>query len=278
MPLPKPKPGEDRDDWIGRCMSDDTMQSEFPEQDQRTAVCNQIWRDKDKARSDVYVKTIASVADVVDVDEKERTVKAKISTDSVDSDKEVVLPSGLNLKRFQKNPTVLFMHDPFSLVGKSLWQKVGKRDVMAKTRFAETPLADEVFQLYVGGFIRGWSVGLDPMTIKRRDMTAVDVRKRKDWAGGLQIIESANMVEYSAVTLPANEDALNRAFTKGRFSIVRPILEKHWDLGDRGETERHIEPVRFVRPVKRSVKRRPLSVGDLEVMIDQRLRLLRGRL
>lgn len=39
MPLPKPKAGESKDDWVSRCMGDSRMISEFEDQDQRTAVC-----------------------------------------------------------------------------------------------------------------------------------------------------------------------------------------------------------------------------------------------
>ena len=39
MPLPKPKEGESRGDFVKRCMSDDTLNSEFPDNTQRLAVC-----------------------------------------------------------------------------------------------------------------------------------------------------------------------------------------------------------------------------------------------
>lgn len=39
MPLPKPKTGEDKDKFIERCMADETMVSEYPDEKQRYAVC-----------------------------------------------------------------------------------------------------------------------------------------------------------------------------------------------------------------------------------------------
>ena len=39
MPLPKPNEGESRDDFMSRCISDDDMNEEFPDQEQRVAVC-----------------------------------------------------------------------------------------------------------------------------------------------------------------------------------------------------------------------------------------------
>src|SRR5210317_817459 len=41
MPIPKRKEGEDRSDFLSRCMSDSTMNKEYPENSQRYAVCQQ---------------------------------------------------------------------------------------------------------------------------------------------------------------------------------------------------------------------------------------------
>ena len=46
MPLPKPKASESRKDFMQRCMSDSTATSEFPNTDQRLAVCSTQYRDK----------------------------------------------------------------------------------------------------------------------------------------------------------------------------------------------------------------------------------------
>lgn len=44
MPLPIPKEDEKQDDFISRCMSNDSMKSEFKDNDQRLAVCFSQWR------------------------------------------------------------------------------------------------------------------------------------------------------------------------------------------------------------------------------------------
>lgn len=46
MPIPSPKPREDQKDFIQRCVTDETMASEFPNKDQRIAVCYQQWKEK----------------------------------------------------------------------------------------------------------------------------------------------------------------------------------------------------------------------------------------
>lgn len=43
MPLINPDPNENKDDFVSRCMSNDKMKKEFPDNDQRLAVCNNIF-------------------------------------------------------------------------------------------------------------------------------------------------------------------------------------------------------------------------------------------
>lgn len=46
MPLPKPKDNEDKDSFLKRCMADETMTSEYPDEKQRYAVCLAQYQDK----------------------------------------------------------------------------------------------------------------------------------------------------------------------------------------------------------------------------------------
>ncbi|MFH1603741.1 MAG: HK97 family phage prohead protease [Pseudomonadota bacterium] len=48
MPIPTPHKGEKQDDFIDRCMGDETMNSEYPDEKQRSAICYQQWKDKDQ--------------------------------------------------------------------------------------------------------------------------------------------------------------------------------------------------------------------------------------
>jgi len=43
MPIPKPQAQEDQQEFIGRCMSE--LAGEFPDQEQRLAVCYTSWRE-----------------------------------------------------------------------------------------------------------------------------------------------------------------------------------------------------------------------------------------
>jgi len=49
LPLPKPKEGENKEKFLQRCMGDDLMVKEYPDEKQRYAVCNMQW---DESRGD----------------------------------------------------------------------------------------------------------------------------------------------------------------------------------------------------------------------------------
>lgn len=49
MPMPKPNQDESQQDFIGRCLGDSTMLDDYPEQDQRLAVCFGQWNDNKMA-------------------------------------------------------------------------------------------------------------------------------------------------------------------------------------------------------------------------------------
>ena len=46
MPLPKPKPTESRNQFLSRCMADETSMTEYPDVEQRYAVCNSLLNNK----------------------------------------------------------------------------------------------------------------------------------------------------------------------------------------------------------------------------------------
>lgn len=54
MPIPKPNPGEDRQAFIGRCMGNETMKKDYPDNKQRVAIClGQVKKSKGELLEDV---------------------------------------------------------------------------------------------------------------------------------------------------------------------------------------------------------------------------------
>lgn len=43
MPIPTPKPQENRQQFLSRCMQDDKLQMEYPDASQRLGVCYSAW-------------------------------------------------------------------------------------------------------------------------------------------------------------------------------------------------------------------------------------------
>jgi HK97 family phage prohead protease len=48
MPIPKPNKDEEKDKFMERCMSNNTMNNEYPDEKQRYAICLTQWDNKDK--------------------------------------------------------------------------------------------------------------------------------------------------------------------------------------------------------------------------------------
>ena len=48
MPIPKPRPSESEDQYVSRCMGDETMKDDYPAQGQRLAVCFNTYKEHNK--------------------------------------------------------------------------------------------------------------------------------------------------------------------------------------------------------------------------------------
>lgn len=162
----------------------------------------------------------------VSVSEGERAVIARISTMSVDRDGDVMLPSGVDLTDFNQNPVVLFGHDSSRIpVGKAVHVQRRSRDILAKVIFASRPaehpdsqewVPDTLLAMFQQDMLRGFSVGFtvdDARPASKRDVA-------RHGAGVRQIITKWKLVEFSVVPVPANQDALVQAVSKG-------ILHQH---------------------------------------------------
>ena len=54
MPLPNPSNNESKDAFIGRCMTNDGTNNEFPDTAQRLAVCGSLWAEHNRQRFESY--------------------------------------------------------------------------------------------------------------------------------------------------------------------------------------------------------------------------------
>ena len=226
MPLPTPTDGESRTDFMARCNADPDMLAEYDEDEQRAAVCVSQW-EGGKAK---FAKHRGYEAKLEDVDREKRTLVWRISTDTQDRDREVILPKGVKLDRFKQNPRVLWSHD-YSMppIAKALWTKASASELISKPQFVaegkypwtNADFASLVFEMYADGNMSTSSVGFIP--VRGREPTEADIKARPDWAGTYYIHEEVDLLEYSAVAVPSNPDAVQLA-CKG-MKLDTPSLE-----------------------------------------------------
>lgn len=123
------------------------------------------------------------------------------SSSSVDRQGDVIDQNGWELENFMKNPVVLWAHRYDELpVGKAISLEKSTAGLEMEFEFAPAdgnPRAEQVKNLFEGGFLNAVSVGFIP----------------KERNGN--IITRSELLEVSIVPVPANQDALRLALEKG---------------------------------------------------------------
>ncbi len=165
------------------------------------------------------------------VSEEDRTLVVRISTPKPDRSNDIVDPKGADIADYLRNPVVALNHDYRGLaIGKTEELNVTDDGIMAKVKFPRLgvyPLADTVFQLYKDGFMNAWSIGFIP-------------KKFSELENGGKNFEEWELLEYSAVLVPDNPEALTLIRSKG-FDLDKEghIIEKsvvpYKDLGTMDE-------------------------------------------
>lgn len=132
------------------------------------------------------------------------TYEAVISTGAVDRDGEIVMPEGVDIANYLRNPVVLFAHryhEPPVAKAEAVWRE--DNAIVARFRFPDEgtyDFADTVRRLWSSGFLNAVSVGFIP---RERDGN---------------VITKWELLEFSIVPVPANQEALRRIFAPGRMA------------------------------------------------------------
>ena len=152
-------------------------------------------------------------AKIKKVNEEKATLEAVFSTDDQDRHREVV-KQNFDLKKFRKNPVLLNSHnysDATEVVGSIKPISVKEGSLQGKVKFAveENPKAKVIFDLYAGGFLNAFSVGFIPLEF-----------------GDDNSIEKSELLEVSAVSVPANAMALAKSKGIDVSSLDEEDIEK----------------------------------------------------
>ena len=170
---------------------------------------------------------------VQSADDSTRSIRHIITSLTVDRDGEVVVPKGVKTDNFKDNPVVLFAHDYNSLpIGKNIALRVEDDKIIATTQFADTELGREAYKLYKEGFMNAWSIGF--ISLKSSDEKVLPNQTGKTY-------QEWELLEYSAVSVPSNPQALTVARSKGfDISEIEKIMkgDENSEMGlDKEETE-----------------------------------------
>lgn len=179
----------------------------------------------------------------------EKWVIAKISSSAVDSDGDVLIPAGADLKEYRKNPVIRWMHSDGQLpIGKAVGIRPRPTDIVAKIVFAARPKSlpdtvewppDVIHDLYQQEVLRGFSIGADVIPGGVRRAVPDDIHR---FGSGVQrVISRWILREVSVVDLPANPDSYAMAVSKGtiqRGGWVHQRMEAAlatWELDQDGD-------------------------------------------
>lgn len=137
--------------------------------------------------------------------------KFTVSDETLNSYDSVVLTSGINIARFQRNPIMLYMHDRNKgVIGR--WENITKEGdkLTAEAVFDDgTELGAKVRHQVESGFLRSASIGIENC--------------KCETINGVQAIVECDLIENSIVDVPANENAV-KLFKKG-WKPVKTLSE-----------------------------------------------------
>jgi HK97 family phage prohead protease len=178
------------------------------------------------------------------IDKAARTLAAMVSTEQMDRQGDVLLAAGCNAAAYLANPVLLWNHDAkIPPIGKALvvTAKPGE-GVEAGFQFADTPFAREVFDLYAGGYLAGFSVGFQP--------TGYSGRTEK----GGQVIAGWELREVSACPLPVNPGALVKAAQDGSDAAVLLLRAYYPEAKDENAAARVASDMRRLSSAAESLR------------------------
>lgn len=189
------------------------------------------WVSKGSPAGEPVVKAFPVAVDSVATDSRELVFRA--SDGSVDRDGEIVSPSGWRFDGFRKNPVFVWNHN-YSLLplARVLSAEVLDAQLIVRVKFRPEGVelfADRVFRDYLEGYLNAVSVGYLPL------------KMAKTPKGAPLTTESQDLLEVSAVVIPANPNATRLAYeaadreaavaAKNNLQKARLVLARGW-LGE----------------------------------------------
>jgi hypothetical protein len=191
----------------------------------------------------------------------ERTVRFKISSEVIDRDGDILIAKGCDFENFAKNPLFLGFHDrdDYPLGIPKNWGVEGNAvycDVYFPTikELSTNPdeacekakLVDYTYHCYKTGMLNAVSVGFIPKDMEPNNAT------------GGHIFKEWELLEFSAVAVPANQDAIAQA--------VKSFGDRGRDIIDPLERIKALEEKVFEKNEDEvTVDGNPIEVDEIEI-------------
>lgn len=152
----------------------------------------------------VFTSTVKSF------DKRNRTVTFFGTRETPDRTGDIVRANGIELENFGKNPVFLWNHNTnIPAIAKVLSVTRSENGLLFEVKFAPADInefADMIFKSFIGGFLSAVSIGFIPKDIE-------PIFTNDGMLVGLDIVRS-ELLELSAVNIPAHQDALAASMDK----------------------------------------------------------------
>ena len=187
------------------------------------------------------------------IDEDLLQIEHVISSKNLDRYGTYIIPKGAQVENFLRNPKVLWYHNKDEAVekipiAKTVKLTINEDNIVATTQFnPNDPFSVKVFNAYKDGFLSAWSIGFIPK--KYVPVTPENMKSINDKYGlniteqslkdaltqfpfGVFVVESWELLEYSAVPVGANQDALVITEEELEALVSRGLINNKKDAKD----------------------------------------------
>jgi len=157
---------------------------------------------------------------IEDIDPEERTMVFTLSDSSIDRDNEILQAKGAHWGEGKQMPPFLFAHRHDILpIGKFLWIKRVKNDIIGKVQFAPTDFAMSSYVLYQGNYINAVSVGFLPDKNGWEDNVEIEGKTVN------RVYNKWEILEASAVPVGSNRNAIQNDYESGKLKIAEAVYK-----------------------------------------------------
>lgn len=205
MPIPKPKKDEPKEDFLNRCMANDVMNSEYPDNKQRYAVCMSQWENKKSFDYELERRFLSSDYFKLDETDKPKIIGYaaifNVLSDDLGGFREKIAPGAFR-KTLQQNDDVRALVDHDSKL------------VLGRKKAGTLNLNEDERGLYIEINPPDTNAGKDAIiSIKRGDINqmsfgffTVDQEWTTENEEEIRTLKEVKLFDVSIVTYPAYPD------------------------------------------------------------------------